>query len=180
MKFPRGRGGYYLPAVDVLGHHQNNFFSCHHRYVRTFWCYILLYFHAVFEHVLWWAFIEIDRLSSANYDQKTIFISFPPPPYFLPGKMSRNFNFYRCSKKAHLVLIFVHHVSQSKSFTSSDFVMSGTVATQPQLVVDFDSKALNGLRGFASLHLVLHHAFWFCNSHPLNRWVMYGQVSCNF
>merc|ERR1712226_32197 len=62
--------------------------------------------------------------------------------------------------------------SQYKSSTA----MSGTLASQPQFVVDFDSKALNGLRGFASLHLVLHHAFWFCNSHPLNRWVMYGQV----
>ena len=47
-----GEGGYYHPSGDVLGHHQSNFFSCHHRYVRTFWCYILLHFPGVFEHVL--------------------------------------------------------------------------------------------------------------------------------
>ena len=67
-------------------------------YVRTFWCYILLYFRAVFDKCREEFLIEINRLSWANYGPKTISISFLPPPYFLPGKMSKIFNFYRCSK----------------------------------------------------------------------------------
>ena len=35
----------------------------------------------------------------------------------------------------------------------------GTVAKPAKAM--FDSKALNGLRGLASLHIVLYHGFWY-------------------
>ena len=38
--------------------------------------------------------------------------------------------------------------------------------------VGFDSKALNGLRGFAAVHIVIHHGFQMSN-----KLVMYGNVS---
>ena len=37
----------------------------------------------------------------------------------------------------------------------------------------FDSKALDGLRGFAAVHLVLHHATMAVDKHRFN---IYGQV----
>ena len=41
----------------------------------------------------------------------------------------------------------------------------------------FDSKALDGLRGFAAVHLVLHHATMAVDKHRFN---IYGQVYiCN-
>ncbi len=41
-----------------------------------------------------------------------------------------------------------------------------------ELKIPFDSKALNGLRGFAALHLLIHHSFWVTDY----AFILYGQV----
>ena len=42
-----------------------------------------------------------------------------------------------------------------------------------QASVAFDSKALNGLRGLAALHILFFHAFWY-STHRTN---LFAQVS---
>ena len=95
--FPEG-GGLLPSSCRCIRTPSKPLFYGQKCYVRTFWCYILLYFRAVFDKCREELLMEKDRLSWANYGPKTISISFLPPPYFLPGKMSKIFNFYRCSK----------------------------------------------------------------------------------
>ena len=47
-----------------------------------------------------------------------------------------------------------------------------SVSADDSTKVGFDSKALNGLRGFAAVHIVIHHGFQMSN-----KLVMYGNVS---
>ena len=56
--------------------------------------------------------------------------------------------------------------------------MSATVTAaesgkKPASSVRFDSKALNGLRGLAALHILFFHAFWY-STHRTN---LFAQVS---
>lgn len=54
-----------------------------------------------------------------------------------------------------------------------DAEQGGASATSVQKIISFQSKALDGLRGFAALHIVLFHSTHYANL----QWNIHGQVS---